>query len=85
MLVKLLLNVLQVAFVFRALFSMLLPFEENALARLLYRLTEPIIIPFRALLGRFPALSRSPIDIPFSVAFLVLILIEYLLPTVTLS
>jgi YggT family protein len=66
----------------RAVLSMFMAGDENKISLFLYYVTEPVILPVRKLLSRFSSLDNLPIDISFSVAFLLLILLEYLLPTV---
>ena len=84
-LVRLLLGALQIAFLIRAVFSMLMPMQDNAFTRFLQMVTEPVVIPFRLLLERFSFVRNCPIDIAYSVAFLTLILMETALPAVRLS
>lgn len=84
LLVRLLLGALQLAFLLRAILSFLMPAGDNALIRFLYTVTEPVIIPFRNLLGRFAFVRNCPFDISYTVAFFALIIIETVLPTVYL-
>ena len=46
----------------------------------LYAVTEPIILPIRALCSRIKALEESPLDIPFFITMLLLTLLNGLLP-----
>lgn len=51
----------------------------SGLYGVLCRLTEPFIVPFRKLLGRFEGFSGLPIDIPYMAAFLTLEFIRRML------
>lgn len=45
---------------------------NSGLYGVLCRLTEPFIVPFRKLLGRFEGFSSLPIDIPYMATFIAL-------------
>ena len=47
----------------------------------LYAVTEPIILPIRALCSKIKALDESPLDVPFFITMLLLTLLNGLLPT----
>ena len=67
---------------FRAIISWLPIDEDSILANFLYAMTEPVIYPVRLLLDRFEATSELPIDISFIVAFILLSVIQMLLPVI---
>lgn len=50
----------------------------------LYAVTEPLIYPVRVLLDKIPALRSMPIDISFMVTFLLLSMIQTMLPAVVI-
>lgn len=54
----------------------------SALMGILTMITEPVIMPVRFLLSRFPAVNSLPIDISFLVTFLLLSFLRTVLPVV---
>ena len=50
----------------------------------LVAVTEPIILPIRFICSRFSALDDAPLDIPFFIAFLLLSVLNGLLPQLAL-
>lgn len=63
----------------RAIFSWFPQAQRSRIAEVLYLATEPIILPFRALLDRLQAGRGFMLDIPFLCAYLALIVVERLL------
>lgn len=63
----------------RAIFSWFPQAQGSKIGQLLHLATEPIILPFRALLDRFQAFRGFMLDIPFMCAFFALIVVESLL------
>lgn len=63
----------------RAILSWFPQAQGSKLGDFLYEITEPIIMPFRALLSRFEFVRTMPIDISFLCAFLVLEMIQGML------
>ena len=57
--------------------------EDNKVMVVLSCITAPIVLPVRAFLSRIPALSRLPIDLSFLVAFVLLVVLMGVLPTVS--
>jgi len=53
--------------------------DENRLMDFLYTVTEPFIVPIRALLDKLGWFSGLPIDISFMVAYLLISLLTLLL------
>ena len=80
--VSVFLAILQLLMMFRAIISWLPIDEDSNLANFLYAMTEPVIYPVRLLLDRFEATSDLPIDISFIVAFILLSVIQMLLPVI---
>ena len=66
----------------RAIMSWVMPEEDNNLVRFITIVTDPIIIPVRMILERFEFVRNLPIDISFMVAFILLVVIQNLLPAV---
>ena len=82
--VRLALDVIYFAMFIYAILSWFMPDEEHIVMRLLYAVTEPAVMPVRALLARFGIGEDAPFDIAFFVTMLTLMVIEVLLPVVTL-
>lgn len=68
--VQALLSVVQLCFLVRALLSWFPIREDNPFLTLTAMVTEPFIIPVRALFDRFGWFQNLPIDVPFFVSFL---------------
>ena len=79
-----LLSVLEFAFFARAILSFFNPEEEGFLAVFLYTVTEPVILPVRALLARLHMGENSPIDLSFFFAFMLLSILNVMLPVITI-
>jgi len=76
-LASLILRLLQFMLVLRAILSWFPMEQYNPIVRIVYEVTEPLLLPVRMLLYRiFPAMQRFPIDISFLIVF---ILVEGLL------
>lgn len=63
----------------RAIFSWFPQARGSKIGEVLYLATEPIVMPFRALLDRVGAFRGMMIDIPYLFAFTALIILERLL------
>ncbi len=75
----LVLTLLELMMFLRAIMSWFPQVQGNKFHQMMVMLTEPIIMPFRALVERIPALRGFPLDISFSLAFLTLIVLETIL------
>ena len=73
------LNVISFAFLARAILSLFDPMGESRISAFLYALTEPIIMPVRILCERMNWFQGVPIDVPFSLTLLLLLLAQILL------
>ena len=73
-----LIDILEIAFFLRAVLSWL-PFDENAISEVLYRITEPFILPVRLLLNKLNLFQGMPIDMSFLFTVLILTLLRTLL------
>lgn len=74
-----LISVLELMMLVRAVMSWFPQTQGGRLHQALVFFTEPIIMPFRALLSRIPALRGFPLDISFLLAYMVLIMLESML------
>ncbi len=74
-----LLGLLSLAMLVRALLSWMVLSEDSVLGRFLFVLTEPIILPIRALCARFGWFEGLPFDMPFIIASVLLMLVISLL------
>ncbi|MBQ8005750.1 MAG: YggT family protein [Clostridia bacterium] len=71
-----LIEVLQLAMLVRAILSWMPLDDDNKIEAFVYGITEPIIYPIRLLLERFDSLRTVPIDIPFFITYILLILLS---------
>ncbi len=60
----------------RALLSWFIVEDGNPLMSVLYAVTEPFIAPVRALCDRFGWFADSPMDIPFTLTFLIIVILN---------
>ena len=67
-----LLSLLQLAMLVRAIMSWIPSLQGSQLQSTLYQITEPVIMPFRKLLWRVPALRGFPLDLSFLLTWIVL-------------
>ena len=74
----------QLLFLARAILSWIFMNEDGKVMNFLYRVTEPLILPARVLLGKIDGMNDIPIDIPFLVTVVLLSAVQMLLPTVYL-
>ena len=58
--------------------------EDNTVMTVLSCITAPVVLPVRAILSRIPALTRLPIDLSFLVAFVLLVVLMGVLPSVSM-
>ncbi len=74
-----LIGVIELAMFARAIFSWFDQTGESKISMFLYAVTEPIIWPIRALCNKMHWFEGLPLDIPFMLTYLVLILLQALL------
>ena len=74
-----LLWVVQIMLFLRAILSWFLQEEESEVMFILVGLTEPVLMPFRALLQRSETMRSIPIDFSLTFAMIVLILLQTML------
>jgi YggT family protein len=72
---------LQLFMFVRAILSWVMPEEENMLVRFVNSVTETVIYPVRLLLDHVEAVRNMPFDISFLVTFILLVILQYILPT----
>ena len=77
--VSLFLTILQLLMFARAILSWLPLDEGNPILTFLHAVTEPFILPVRALLERIEFFASSPIDLSFFITFLLLSFLQSLL------
>ncbi len=80
--VSLFITILQFLMMIRAVMSWLPIDEDSTVVNFIMMVTEPVIVPVRMILNRFDAVNDLPIDISFLVAFLMLSVLQMLLPGV---
>ncbi len=71
-----LIGVIEIAMFARAIFSWFDQTGESKISMFLYAVTEPIIWPIRALCNKMHWFEGLPLDIPFMLTYLVLILLQ---------
>ena len=71
--------ILQGAMFIRAIMSWIPGLDENKFGDFLYALTEPFIVPVRAVLDRIPLFQGFPIDMSFLITYLLLSLLSMFL------
>ena len=71
-----LIDVLDIAFLLRALMSWI-DMEENVFTELVYRLTEPFIVPFRMLFAKLNWFQQIPIDMAYLSAVIAISLLHF--------
>ncbi len=81
-LVSVFLSILQLLMLVRAIMSWIPMDEDSAIGNFVFAMTEPVIYPARLILERFEFVSRSPIDISFFAALVLISIVQMLLPSV---
>ena len=74
--------VIELCMLIRAILSFFAD-PESVLLTFCIAVTEPVILPFRAIFSRFESLDQLPFDIPFLATWIALAALGGLLPTVT--
>lgn len=77
--VQVILWALSLAMFLRAILSWFVMEEGGPLMSFLYAVTEPFIAPIRALCERFGWFADSPMDIPFVMTFLIIMILNTVL------
>ena len=79
MTISVVINALSLAMLARAILSWFDPMQEWGINGFLHVITEPIILPIRALCERMNWFQGVPIDIPFLITFILLSVVDALL------
>lgn len=66
----------------RAIMSWIVMDEETPVTRFLNAVTDPVIVPVRMLLEKVEPIRNLPIDLSFFVSFLLLVILQNILPPV---
>lgn len=74
-----LIGILQLAMFVRAILSWIPGADENRFGDFLYALTEPFIVPVRAILDRIPFFQGFPLDMSFFFTFILLSILSTIL------
>lgn len=77
--VQVLLYVVDIAMLVRAVLSLLMLSDDNPLAMLVFGITEPFILPIRALFDKFGWFEGLPIDMPFLITCMIIMTASMLL------
>ncbi len=80
--VDLLLGILMIAMFLRALLSLIMMGEENRFTTLLYYITEPFILPIRAVLERLNLFGGLPIDMSFFITTVLIGIVQTVLSSI---
>ena len=72
------LGILELAMLARVLFSLFDPTGEGKLTSFFYVITEPIILPVRALCSKMGWFEDTPLDVPFTITWFLIILVQFL-------
>ncbi|MBQ2726307.1 MAG: YggT family protein [Clostridia bacterium] len=77
--VRIIIAALQFLMLARAIISWLPIDEDNPIVTFLYAVTEPVIMPVRAVLDRLGLFEGMPIDMSFFITFILLSVLEMFL------
>ena len=81
-LISILLEVVSTAMLIQALMSFFMPGDDNRFYLFLHAITEPFVMPVRFILNKLGLLEDSPIDWSFFTTYMLLSLLEMLLPVI---
>lgn len=76
------LDVITFAMIIRMILPIFFNPEESTVYKFAFCISEPFILPIRWIMFKFNVLQDSPIDWSFTVSYLVLVLIKYMLPII---
>ena len=80
--VQLMLTVISYSMLGRALMPLFIDVEDSRFYLMLCVITEPLIIPVRAVMAHFNVGQDSPIDLAFSLTYIILTMIQLFLPAI---
>lgn len=72
-------DILMLIMLVQAIMSWFSPMPESKIGIFVYNVTEFFVAPVRALLSRFSFVRSCPIDISFSVTYLILLIFSFLI------
>ena len=78
--VAVIIDAVTMCMILRMIFSLFMPDESGKFATFLAFVTEPFIIPVRFILSKLNLLQDSPIDWSFTISYLLLVMIRFMLP-----
>lgn len=78
--VSVVIDAVTLCMIVRMIVSLIEPDESGRLGMFLSLVTEPFIIPVRFILSRLNLLQDSPIDWSFTISYLLLVTIRFMLP-----
>ena len=81
-LVSVFLSILHLLMLVRAVMSWFPTDDDSPIFGFVFSLTEPIVIPVRIILDRSETVRSMPIDISFFIAFMLLSIVQTMLPVV---
>lgn len=76
------LDTVSLAMIIRMLLPIFFDAENSTVYKLSYCISEPFILPVRWIMVKFNFLQDSPIDLSFSISYLILLLLRYMLPAI---
>ncbi len=77
--VRVIIGALQLCMFLRAIFSWIMADSDGPLITFLETVTEPVILPVRALCDRFGWFEGMPFDMPFLITFILLSVVNLVL------
>ena len=80
--VSLMLDAVMLAMIVRALLPLFVNPEESRVYLFVSLITEPIVVPVRAIMHAFNILQGSPVDWAFTITYFLLMFIRMLLPAI---
>lgn len=78
--VGVILDAVTLCMIIRMIVSLFIPDESGKFSAFLACVTEPFIIPVRFMLSKLNFLQDSPIDWSFTIAYLLLVTVRFMLP-----
>ena len=80
--VQLLLTVISYSMLGRALMPLFIDVEESRFFLMLCIITEPFVMPVRAVMVHFNIGQDSPIDLAFTLTYIILTIVQLFLPAI---
>ena len=78
--VSVILDAVSLCMILRMVISIFMQDESGKIGAFLALVTEPFIIPIRFILAKLNILQDTPIDWSFTISYLVIIMIRFMLP-----